>query len=130
MEVASLQGRSVLIVEDEYLIAIDMRMSMADAGACVIGPVGSAHDALELLSSETRIDAAVLDVHLGREDSWIVADALTDRGIPFVFATADNARSLPARHANVPICEKPLELRFVTGALASRVRKAEEEQTT
>jgi CheY-like chemotaxis protein len=130
MEVASLQGRSVLIVEDEYLIAIDMRMSMADAGARVVGPVGSAHDALELLNSDTRIDAAVLDVHLGGEDSWVVADALTQRGVPFVFATADNARSLPARHADVPVCEKPLELRFVTRALASRVRDAEEGQTT
>jgi CheY-like chemotaxis protein len=124
MEIHPLQGRSVLIVEDEYLIAIDMRMSMSDAGARVIGPVGSARDALELLRSENCIDAAVLDVHLRGEDSWVVADALAERGVPFVFATADSARYLPSRHADVPVCEKPLELRFVTGALASRVREA------
>jgi CheY-like chemotaxis protein len=113
-----LHGRSVLVVEDEYLIAADLYVSLMDAGAMVVGPVPTIADALSELQSRDDIDAAVVDLNLRGEDGCAVADALATRGIPFVFATAYSAVSVPTRHAHVPMCGKPMDLRAIANVLA------------
>lgn len=106
----SLRGRRVLVVEDEYMLAEDLRCELEGAGAAVLGPVPSVADALALLARGPPPDAAILDVNLGGEMVFPVAEALRERGVPFVFATGYDAWSLPPAYAQVPRCEKPFDV--------------------
>lgn len=104
-----LAGRRVLVVEDDYTVADVLCQHLEDAGADVLGPVPDVAGALELLAAEGAPDGAVLDVNLGGEMVWPVADALRARGVPFLFATGYDASAIPARYAGVRRCEKPVE---------------------
>jgi CheY-like chemotaxis protein len=112
-----LQGRRVLVVEDEYLIALDVRDALMNAGAEVLGPVPSVHDATALLERETHIDAAVLDVNLRGDKSFSVADILEQRRIPIVFATGYDPEILPDRFRGAARLEKPVESREIAKLL-------------
>ena len=103
-----LADRAVLVVEDDYFIADEMRRALEDGGARVLGPVGDVEDALALIVGAARIDAAVLDVNLHDGTVSPVADALAERGVPFVFTTGYDRAALPERHAAVRRLEKPV----------------------
>ncbi len=107
----SLRGRRVLIVEDDYLIAEDLREQLLSCGAVVLGPVACVADALALLEDGAAPDMAILDIGLGGGKVYPVADALRRRGIPFVFATGYDSWSIPSAYADVPRTEKPVALR-------------------
>ena len=81
-----LRGKSVLVVEDEFMIAMDYAMYLEAMGATVVGPVSSVPQALAMLR-EQPIDAAVLDIDLQGTKAFMVADALMERRIGFVFAS-------------------------------------------
>ncbi|WP_354266740.1 response regulator [Bradyrhizobium sp. I1.7.5] len=106
----ALRGRHLLIVEDEYMIAAELARALQDRGANVIGPAGSVEDALQLLEAERQIDGAVLDINLGGERAYPVADALRARAVPFVFATGYDAWVIPETYASVPRMEKPVNM--------------------
>jgi DNA-binding response OmpR family regulator len=72
-------GKRVLIVEDEYMIARDLALALEDAGAEVVGPAGTIQDALELIEDNDGIDGAVLDVNLHGERIYPVADLLSQK---------------------------------------------------
>ena len=112
-----LQGRSVLVVEDEYLLAIDVVQRLHQEGAKVLGPVGAVDDALDLLDATEALDGAVLDINLSGEMVFPVADALQERGVPFVFTTGYDQASIPARYAHVTRCEKPFDAASIGKAL-------------
>ena len=76
----------ILVVEDEGLVALQLQADLEDAGHCVVGPARSLAQGLEL-AEEEGIDAALVDVSLGRETSVPIADRLMERSIPFAFAT-------------------------------------------
>jgi DNA-binding response OmpR family regulator len=77
----------VLVVEDQFLIAMDLNAILTDAGFDVIGPVGTVAAALDALRAE-RPDAAILDVNLRGERSTPVAEALQAMHVPFVLASS------------------------------------------
>jgi CheY-like chemotaxis protein len=104
-----LNGRRVLVVEDEYFIADDMRRVFEENGAQVIGPVGNIDDALAMIEETPRIDGAVLDINLREVMVFPVADALRARGVPFVFATGYEENAVPNRLRDAIHCEKPIE---------------------
>lgn len=108
--VKPLHGRRVLVVEDEYITAEDLRQGLETLGVEVVGPVPSVARALRLLDATTSLDAAVLDINLGGETVFAVAEALQGRGIPFLFATGYDPRSIPRAYADVPRCEKPFDV--------------------
>ena len=108
---SSLQGRRVLVVEDEYMLAEDLREELESQGAEVMGPVASVADALELLRSGPAPDVAILDINLGGEMAYPVADALRTRDIPFIFTTGYNAHAIPKAYSDMPRVEKPVEVR-------------------
>lgn len=95
-----LAKRRILLVEDEYLIAVDLVRSFEATGAEVVGPVASVDDALDLLDDTEHLDGAVLDINLQGEMAYAVADALTARGVPFLFASA--TMPAPSRPATPP----------------------------
>lgn len=84
-----LLGRTVLLVEDEMMIAWDMEQTLTAAGLRVMGPASSVDAALELIKRQ-RPDAAILDLNLRGELVTPVARRLRDIGVPFVLATAYN----------------------------------------
>lgn len=104
-----LSGRRVLIVEDDYFLAEDLKAELESKGAEVVGPAGRVSDALALLANAQRLDGAVLDVNLGGETAYPIADALRAKKIPFVFVTGYDASFIPAAYADVTRCEKPVD---------------------
>lgn len=113
----ALLGRKVLLVEDDYFIADEMRRTILRSGAEVLGPVASVDKALALIAESSEIDAAVLDVNLRDVMVFPVADALTSRGVPFIFATGYEDTAIPSRYAHVQRCEKPVEADALAQAL-------------
>lgn len=105
----ALQGRRILIVEDEYLLADDLREALTNEGAEVLGPVASVEEATRLLQDASRIDAAVLDINLRGEPVFPFADALRARGVPFAFTTGYDSSALPPRYVDTPRVEKPFK---------------------
>lgn len=116
-----LDGQRVLIVEDEYLIAIEVKRWLQQAGAEVVGPVPSVERALALIE-DGGIDAAVLDLNLGeRRTAFPIADRLRTLGVPHLFATGDIQASR-GDHDDCPRLEKPfveVELIRAVAKLAS-----------
>ncbi|WP_336489847.1 response regulator [Methylobacterium nigriterrae] len=112
-----LAGRRVLVVEDEYFIADDLRRQFEAGGAEVLGPIPRVDEALAVIAETPEIDGAVLDINLQDELVYSVAEALRARGVPFIFATGYDKTMIPARYADVRHCEKPLELAQVAKAL-------------
>ncbi|HET8613728.1 MAG TPA: response regulator [Sphingomonas sp.] len=109
--------RSILVIEDEMLIAMMLEDFLDSLGHKVVGVVESVADALKHVEAG-GFDCAVLDLHLrGGEACWPVADALADRSIPFLFATGGHTEDPPARHAEAPTLSKPFTLAGVEKAL-------------
>ena len=105
---ATLAGRRVLVVEDEFFLADDLAQALEKLGAEVVGPVPSKDKALTLLEAGP-LDAAVLDINLKGEAVFPVADALRQQGVPFVFATGYDEASVPSSYQDVPRWEKPFK---------------------
>lgn len=113
-----LNGRRILVVEDEYLIAEELGAAFRDIGAVVLGPVSNSQDALRVIMAEDgRLDGAVLDLNLRGEMAFGVADALIENRVPFVFATGYDKSILPHRYAHLPHCEKPVDPAKIATAL-------------
>lgn len=103
----SLRGRRILLVEDDYLIASEMKRWLERAGAEVVGPVPSVRSALALIA-DGPLDAAVLDINLGdRETAFPIADRLMALGVPHLFATGDIQVRPGSAHGDRPRLEKP-----------------------
>lgn len=113
----SLTNCKILVVEDEYMLASELALELEDAGAVVVGPVGSREDAIELILSGEKVDGAIVDVNLRGEPAYPVADLLIERAVPFVFTTGYDASTLPTRFQHVARCDKPVELSRVAAAI-------------
>ncbi len=101
---------SILIVEDEPLIAMMLEDFVDALGHSVAGTADNVDEALARVAGG-GFDVAILDVRLrGGEASWPVADALTDRGISFLLATGGHVEPPPARHAAARTLPKPFTL--------------------
>jgi CheY-like chemotaxis protein len=117
-----LTGCRVLIVEDESFLADDLAQAVAQLGAEVIGPVPTRDEALALLATGAKIDLAVLDINLENEAVFPVADILTERGVPFLFATGYSPASVPAQYQHVSWWEKPFDPQTLARALSKLMR--------
>lgn len=112
-----LDGCRVLVVEDEFMVAQEMKHGLTEAGAVVLGPEPSVELALARIGREARIDAAILDVNLGGERVFPVADALATQQVPFLFATGYEDSMVRKHYPNVTKCDKPIDPRKLVRAL-------------
>jgi CheY-like chemotaxis protein len=113
----TLAGRSILVVEDEPVIALQLESQLNAAGARVYS-AGRLREAL-YMAEHPALSAAVLDFRLGGDNSAAVCRRLADLGIPFMFYTgfsdADTFRDWP----DAPVVSKPVEGRVLIDAVAS-----------
>jgi two-component sensor histidine kinase/DNA-binding response OmpR family regulator len=117
---ATTGGKRVLLVEDEVIIGLMMRDLLTDAGYAVSGPHGSIAPAISAAEA-TRFDGAVLDINLGAELIYPVADILANQGVPFIFVTGYDEHSVDSRFAEVPILQKPLDRRMLETIFITRL---------
>lgn len=119
MQTAPLDGRHILVVEDDYLVAQALSGLLVEAGAVVVGPIGWLDEALIFVRDHhDRFDAAVLDVDLHGEKSYAIADALQHLEKRFVFTTGYGKDELDAGYQEIPRCEKPFDARVLLHALS------------
>ena len=113
----TLTGKMVLVVEDDFLLAMDINQTLHRAEAQVIGPVGTVPGALDLMDQHRFLDAAVLDVNLGGQPVFPVAERLAGQGIPFLFATGYREKDMPKHFASAARVQKPYEPAQLLAAL-------------
>jgi CheY-like chemotaxis protein len=123
---AALEGIRVLVVEDEYFVAILIEEILESAGCIVRGPIPRLPEALDAVV-HNDYDAAVLDVNLAGERINPVADALSERNVPFLFVTGYGASALPSEYAKRPHVCKPFRMNELICALSSVLNSPIEE---
>ena len=117
---AALDGIRVLVVEDEYLVAVLIQNMLESAGCVVTGPFPRLPEALDAADRDTY-DAAVLDINLGGARIDPVAAALSRRNVPFVFVTGYGAGGLPREYAERPRICKPFRVAELLDTVSSLV---------
>ncbi|MBW9091941.1 response regulator [Rhizobium wenxiniae] len=120
----ALEGRRILLIEDEYLVATDLVTALENAGAVVFGPVSDLERAMDIVGSRFALDGAVLDINLDGEMVYPAAAVLSEHSVPIVFVTGYECRSLPEPFARNPCLAKPFNERDLIDALTTIVRTA------
>ena len=108
--------RSILIVEDEPLIAMMLEDFLESLGHTVAGTCDTVQCAL-VKTDEGGFDLAILDVNLKGENVWPVASALRERKVPFIIATGGHVDPPPPEFNDAPVIEKPYPVDRVTPAI-------------
>lgn len=116
----ALQGRRILVIEDESLVAMLLETILDDMGCTVVGPESNIDDGLRAATTEGGLDAALLDVNVAGREVFPVAEALRARGVPFVFSTGYGEAGLPEHWRGNPTIQKP----FTEGAIRDALMKA------
>lgn len=116
------EKKRILIVEDEFFIAMELKAVLAKAGYEVIGPVSGVNDALDLLTRE-RPDAAILDMNVSDGQVAPVAAVLKTMGVPFVLATASDSAEITGSSVLREATDlgKPTDIRRLLDAVRAMV---------
>ena len=117
-----LQGLKVLVLEDETLVSMMVEDMLADLGCEVVGPFARLDGALAFVGEgEPAIDIALLDVNLGGERSFPLAEVLSGRSVPFVFTTGYDDAGMPEAWRGRPALRKPFTMAEMALALRQTV---------
>jgi DNA-binding LytR/AlgR family response regulator len=123
MDGAELRSARVLLVEDNFVILMELESTLREAGAQIVGSCITLESAL-LLANDGDINTALLDIRLGQKTIAPVARCLARRGIPFGFYTAQTeADPSLAEWPEVIILEKPASSKVIVAALARMLRQ-------
>ncbi|PZO48614.1 MAG: hypothetical protein DCF16_16105 [Alphaproteobacteria bacterium] len=117
MNLANLNGLSVLILEDDFMLAEDVKFYLEDAGAKVLGPCRDEAEAVAVLDQD-RADCALVDVNLGRGPDFRPARTLLNRDLPVIFTTGYDRAVIPADLSHLGCIEKPIDGVRVVAAVA------------
>jgi DNA-binding response OmpR family regulator len=109
-------GHSILIVEDEPLIAMMLEDFLESLGHSIAGTCDTVTSALDHVD-KGGFDLAILDVNLKGENVWPVASRLRERSVPFVIATGGHVDPPPPEFDDAPVIEKPYTVDRVTPAI-------------
>jgi CheY-like chemotaxis protein len=102
-----LQGLSILVVEDEYFIAMEIANAIQRCGGSVVGPVAVLEKARDLAQHAT-VDGVILDLMLNGKSTLSFADELMSRNTPVILATGYARSHIPEGYSNLPQLAKPL----------------------
>ncbi len=119
-DVTTSDAGRILVVEDEVLIAMDIEAELEAAGWTVVGPVGTVDRAIALAATP-GLSGAVLDINLGHETSFPIAEALERAGVPYLFLSGGSEENLPAAFCNHRILSKPIRYDDLHAALAATI---------
>ena len=117
-EAVKFDGLRVLVVEDEMMVSMLIEDMLGDLGCIVVGPAARLDEAIELANAG-GIDCAVLDVNLGGQPIFPLADLLREKGVPLAFATGYGDAGLRDADRGSPVLQKP----FREGDLARVLRE-------
>ncbi len=120
----ALEGRRVLVIEDESLVAMLLETILEDMGCEVIGPESNVDDGLQAASSTPNLDAALLDVNVAGREVFPVAEALLARDVPVVFSTGYGESGLPEQWRGRPTIQKPFTESTIRDALLRAIDPA------
>ncbi len=116
----ALAGKRILIVEDDPFITLALEEMLAEHGLVVSASARTVASALRHAMAE-GVDIALLDVNIGHEKIDPVADALAQRGVPFVFTTGCGRAGLPEGHLDHAVVEKPFYIDEIVAALRAEL---------
>ncbi|RUL77732.1 response regulator [Dyella choica] len=120
---SSLSGKTVLMVEDEYLIADALCSAFEMANVSVVGPFSNIASAMAALDKGARADAAVLDVNLNGERVFPLADRLMADNVPIILTTGYDGDAIPRDYAHLERLQKPVHLHELFGCLVGLLGK-------
>ncbi len=115
-----LKGAKVLVLEDETLVSMMVEDMLMDLGCEIIGPFSRLDQALNAVKEGVEFDMALLDVNLGGERSFPLAEVLAEKNIPFVFTTGYDESGMPDAWRGRPSLRKP----FMMHEMATILRTA------
>ncbi|MGH6685044.1 MAG: hypothetical protein ACRECA_14195 [Pseudolabrys sp.] len=120
-----LGGLRCLVLDDDLLIALDIEQILLGADASEVTCVANLADAFAAVRNQAPFAVAVIDIDLGAEDSMMIAAALQERGVPFVFLTGVGGDDPRARqYPQAPIVDKPYQAGHLFAALARALKKS------
>ena len=114
-----LDGVHILIVEDNFNIAVGMARLFKARGVEVVGPAATIPEALALIATGERIDGAVLDINLRGKLVYPVVDALRSKGVPMVFMTGYDDEAVSPAYRDIRCLRKPVAIERVIDAIAA-----------
>jgi CheY-like chemotaxis protein len=117
-----LSGRRVLVVEDEMLVLLMIEDMLADLGCQSVTSAATVDKALALINAQV-FDVALLDVNLNGNDSHLVAEVLSARGVPFVYSTGNTGQSVRDGYSDRPVLKKPFKYEELA-AILTRLKLA------
>lgn len=116
MSNVALTGCRVVVVEDEVLIGMVLEDILDMLGCVLTGSAATMEEAWRVVEAN-EFDVAILDVNIGSDPIFPLADVVRERGVPVIFATGSLPDSLPERFADCPVLEKPYVYAGVEAAL-------------
>ena len=118
-----LTNQSILIVENNVYLALDLSQAVEEINGQVVGPVGTVAEALDLLKAQA-VAGAILDSQLADRDVTPVVLVLADKGIPYIIHTATGLPPGVARlHPEAPLLTKPLHVEAIITGLLDEMRR-------
>lgn len=122
MKQQPLNGLTVLVLEDEYLIAMEIEDVCRESGATEVRLAASIDEATAL-SGAAPVDVAVIDLNLRGQSTLDFARTLQERGVPFLFATGMTDLSvIGPEFATITVIDKPYDTDTLVGAITATVR--------
>jgi two-component sensor histidine kinase/CheY-like chemotaxis protein len=112
-----LPAGKVLVVEDELLIALELCQGLEREGWKVVGPATSVEEAMAIIDRHADIDVAILDINLGGQLAYPIADRLRASGVPYVFCSGYEKPEDSERRAGDRIVRKPVNIRLLAEQL-------------
>ncbi len=121
-----LNGRRVLVVEDQMLVALDLEQMLRGLGAAHVDLAASVEQSLAIVAAAPP-DCAIVDLKLQEETPLPLVQLLTERRIPFAFASGySDLRAVPAAYRNTLLLRKPIALSDLSAAVSGFAMKAQD----
>ena len=113
-------GAAILLVEDEALVGLMIADFLNEIGYRVAGPFTRTEDGIAAAKT-AALAGAVLDVNIGGEEIYPLADCLIGRNVPFIFVTGYGAEAIDRRYAGVPVLQKPVDREILRNLLSASI---------